>query len=387
MTAGFCPRCGKQAPAGRRFCPACGYPLAATTTQAAHARLPHGLPSPIAVAAGVLVLGGSLLPWLDLGGVSATAWRLSLLGVVLGRELSGGLPVGVLCVVVLVIGLPFVARRPLPAHTYFWLGAVCAIAAGIAAWRWYGTDPRLGVQTGLVLSGAGALALIIEDVRTTPGRRPPRPVGPVAPGFAPPPPGRPPARGRDARTVVPAVLVGLALAAVAYGVVRSSGLEPVAGPFAGPSPTPSQRTFTDTELGITIDVPAGWKESRRDAVASLYDPSSGNGTAEGATTGVQLELEDAPSGELATAVTTRLRGRADYSLVSSGSVNFGGRPAFRHEYELTVRGEKLHIVELFVQRPTRAGKVLRVAAYAATSVRDVAEPVLNAILASASISD
>lgn len=243
------------------------------------------------------------------------------------------------------------------------------------------------------------------SVRPSPGPAPTPPgwgAVPTAPVYGPPPPGwgaaptAPAARGPGiARIAVPAAITAVVVAVIGVAVVSATrepsgnGETPPANFSPAPTASPVTFAFRDSAIGVSAEIPNGWKRKTtpKGAIAHFDVATSSTGTLEEAEIGVEFALEEGPDGDLNTAVLTRLEGQPTYRRVASGDTIIGGKPAFRHEFDYTLQGKPLRIIEYFVRRPTVSGKVVRIAAYAETSRQAQGLPVVQRILDSVRVED
>jgi hypothetical protein len=119
----------------------------------------------------VLVVLGSFLPWLSVGPFSASAWDLSVGGVITGHNLAGGLKVGLVLLAVLAVGVPALTKRPLPDAVVPVIGLVAAGLAVVTLVRGLNGDRTEDIHItydpgiGLFLALAGGLIMAIDLLR------------------------------------------------------------------------------------------------------------------------------------------------------------------------------------------------------------------------------
>jgi hypothetical protein len=143
------------------------------------------------VGAAAALVGG-FLDWWKIGGVSATAWDIPMKFLVTG-DVGDGLKAGPFLLVVVLVAIPLVTRRALPAAALLVIGLVPTLIAGTALIRGLRQDPSVNPRIGFVLTLAGGVLILIEGsgIGARVGRR--RPVTTSPPSGPPvgPPPGPP----------------------------------------------------------------------------------------------------------------------------------------------------------------------------------------------------
>ena len=111
----------------------------------------------------VLVAGGSFLPWISRGGRSVNAWNMPVLPMLPWFRTAGGAAIGFVLLVVVVLLVPYVLRRPLPAIIRLIVaGVVFNIAGGVVITVLHagaGASPGIGV----ILALAGAILMVVGD--------------------------------------------------------------------------------------------------------------------------------------------------------------------------------------------------------------------------------
>jgi hypothetical protein len=130
---------------------------------------------PVLPAAGaVLVLLGSILPWATVSAStrfgefssSASAWDISVLGVLFKSSALNGLKVGLLLLAVVVVALPALTHRPLPPPVLPALGLMTIAFAVLTILRLEGAS----IGFGLIISMAGGVILALEWIRAVAAR-------------------------------------------------------------------------------------------------------------------------------------------------------------------------------------------------------------------------
>jgi hypothetical protein len=113
----------------------------------------------------VLVIAGSFLPWLSIGSRTLGAWGIPALDLVPGAG-TGGPPTGAVLLVVVLVLLPYVIRRPLPMVGRVLLAAVATNAAGSAIVLGLTGSSRVSLGVGLFVTLAGAILIVVGDAGT-----------------------------------------------------------------------------------------------------------------------------------------------------------------------------------------------------------------------------
>lgn len=205
-----CRHCGRELKQWARFCGGCGRPVeesesvpatpvsASPDTPAAAraptAVAPRAVPaaqaphpdtirrSPAIVLGVVLAVLGGFLPWVSLLDVRATAWQLSVNGLLLGRGLGRG------PAVMLVLLASLLALVVLRRGFVFAVGGADVLLAGFALIRAYTLQPRLSPGIGLFVSAAGGLLLVASSFAAPAAPRHPlgQPASPPVPEPEPP---------------------------------------------------------------------------------------------------------------------------------------------------------------------------------------------------------
>jgi hypothetical protein len=111
-----------------------------------------------AVAVGI----GGFLDWWKVG-ASVTAWDIPMKFLVTG-DVGDGVKAGPFLLVVVLVALPLVTRRPLPSTALLVLGAVPALLAVTALIRGVREDPSIDPRIGLVLTLAGGVLIMIDGL-------------------------------------------------------------------------------------------------------------------------------------------------------------------------------------------------------------------------------
>jgi hypothetical protein len=117
-----------------------------------------------------LVVVGSFLPWLSSGRKTLSAWSIPVLALIPGGPRQG-VPVGPILLLVAIVLLPYLLRRPLPALVRLLLAAVAFNAAGSILIAVLRTGPPMTFGVGVVITLAGAVLLIVGEAGTRRIRR------------------------------------------------------------------------------------------------------------------------------------------------------------------------------------------------------------------------
>ena len=117
-----------------------------------------------ALLGAVLVVVGSFLPWWTVNGASVTAWHIPVKFLLAGTSGSGE-DAGPFLLVVVLVALPVITRRPLPFWAFALLALVPAVAGLGGLIRGLRATPSLHPGVGLILVLAGALLVALQ----TPG--------------------------------------------------------------------------------------------------------------------------------------------------------------------------------------------------------------------------
>ncbi|MEA2644986.1 MAG: hypothetical protein QOE92_69 [Chloroflexota bacterium] len=111
----------------------------------------------------LLVVAGGFLPWITHGTQSINAWGLEALPILPWFRSAGGPPIGPFLLVVLVLLVPYVTRRPLPAVVRLLVAAIAFNLAGgvIVTILHAGAGASLGI--GVLLTLAGSVLVVVGD--------------------------------------------------------------------------------------------------------------------------------------------------------------------------------------------------------------------------------
>lgn len=121
---------------------------------------------PFALGGAALAFLGSFLPWLTGGGTSISAWKIPV-AVLIDETNTGRNPkVGLLLLLVALVGIPYLTRRPAPRYLSVVLGAVATNLAGLTVVFKLKFDPGPGIGFGLVLTFLGGAAMIFDRALT-----------------------------------------------------------------------------------------------------------------------------------------------------------------------------------------------------------------------------
>lgn len=128
---------------------------------------------PVASAAGaLLVLLGGFLPWLSFRVASASAWDINVGWLITGRTLGGGIKIGILLLSVLVVVVPALTKRELPAAVLPAVGLIAVAAALVTLIRGLAGTSVLGIHVsydpgiGLFVTLAGGVILALDWIRS-----------------------------------------------------------------------------------------------------------------------------------------------------------------------------------------------------------------------------
>ena len=119
-----------------------------------------GLASLIGMAA---VIGGGFLDWWKVAGVSLTAWDIPM-KFVLSGDVDDGLKVGPFLFVVVLLAIPLVTRRPLPAIATMAIAVVPIVLAGMTLIRGVREDPSIDPKLGMLLTFAGGVLILVDGL-------------------------------------------------------------------------------------------------------------------------------------------------------------------------------------------------------------------------------
>lgn len=138
--------------------PAAPQPAAASPVARAVSGLPPGV-DPAALVGAALVLVGSFLPWVSFGIASASAWDISVNFLISGSGTLSGFKAGFVLLAVVVAGVPFLTRRPLPPYTVEALGGLAVVIALLSWFRINDLGGGEGVDFGLFICLIGGVVM------------------------------------------------------------------------------------------------------------------------------------------------------------------------------------------------------------------------------------
>lgn len=119
---------------------------------------------PLALGGAAAVILGSFLPWLSFESESVNAWGIGLAAAISGSGSPTGVKVGIALLIVVLVGLPLLTKRGLPAIGVAVPGAVATALAVLVFVRnevaEFSVDPGLG----LLLVFGGGSAILAEFV-------------------------------------------------------------------------------------------------------------------------------------------------------------------------------------------------------------------------------
>ena len=135
-------------------------PVAATGTNGGLAVAGIGVLSLIGAAAAI---GGSFLDWWSEGPISISAWDIPV-KFLLSGDAGDGVKAGPFLLVVALVAIPLLTRRPLPPIAIMALGAVPIIVAGMALIRGMREEPSLDPRIGMLLTLAGGVLVELDGL-------------------------------------------------------------------------------------------------------------------------------------------------------------------------------------------------------------------------------
>lgn len=117
---------------------------------------------PWALGGAALALLGGFLPWLTGGGQSVSAWKIPVAVLIDKTSTSRDPKIGWLLLLVALVALPYVVRRPVPRRLIVGLGAVATSLAGLTVVYALKFKPAPGIGIGLILTFLGGVAIVFD---------------------------------------------------------------------------------------------------------------------------------------------------------------------------------------------------------------------------------
>ena len=117
----------------------------------------------MALLGGSAVIVGSFLDWWGEGPFAVTAWDIPMKFLISG-DVGDGIKAGPFLLVVALLAIPLLTRRPLPPMAVLAIGAVPIIVAGVALIRGLREDPSLDPRIGMMLTLAGGVLILLDGL-------------------------------------------------------------------------------------------------------------------------------------------------------------------------------------------------------------------------------
>jgi len=142
-------------------------PAAAGATAAPPAPAGRNAPWPdlsfwCSLVGAVLAAAGGALPWFSAGPVDVTAWDLRVVSLATGDPTDVAIDAGPVLLVVVLVLIPLLTRRALPAWAVMTLMAVPLLLAFMAFVRFADADPQPDLGVGLIMTAIGAVLMGIS---------------------------------------------------------------------------------------------------------------------------------------------------------------------------------------------------------------------------------
>ncbi|MFN2581693.1 MAG: hypothetical protein ABR498_03005 [Candidatus Dormibacteria bacterium] len=137
-------------------------------TDSAPARSPIESLSPTAVFGAVLVIAGSFLPWFVAQSGSISAWQLPIARLVTNNV--DGVSVGPFLLIVAIVLLPLVIRRPLPAIVRILVAVLVINTSGMSLVLALRSGPGIAPGFGAVVTAVGGLLIAFGSLQLTASR-------------------------------------------------------------------------------------------------------------------------------------------------------------------------------------------------------------------------
>lgn len=123
-------------------------------------------PTSLPAVGAVLVLIGSVLPWVSVGGLRISAWEIPLVSYIASGKTGVAISYGTLLLVVVVGFIPFLTHRRLPLLALL-LVAVVPLNLALFGIRFARSFPGAGIGMGIILTLVGGVVIAAE--RAFPG--------------------------------------------------------------------------------------------------------------------------------------------------------------------------------------------------------------------------
>ena len=114
----------------------------------------------LALVGGVAVAVGGFLDWWKVASIGVTAWDIPMKYLISG-DAGDGVKAGPFLLVVVLLALPLVIRRPLPGWAVMAVGTVPILVAGAALIRGVKADASLDPRVGLMLTLVGGALIVM----------------------------------------------------------------------------------------------------------------------------------------------------------------------------------------------------------------------------------
>lgn len=139
-------------------------PLGAAGASSWNLVFEHIATGPLSLGGAAAVILGSFLPWLSFGPESLNAWDIGLVAAIRGSGSSTGVKIGLALLIVVIVGLPLLTRKGLPAIGVAVPGAAAIALAVLIFVRNEGADFSVDPGIGLLLVFGGGGAILAEFV-------------------------------------------------------------------------------------------------------------------------------------------------------------------------------------------------------------------------------
>jgi hypothetical protein len=117
----------------------------------------------LSLLGGAAVIIGSFLDWWSVGPASLSAWDIPM-KFVLNGDVGNGIKAGPFLLVVVVLAVPMLSRKPLPSIVVMAIGAVPVIIAGMTLIRGVRENPSLDPRIGMILTLVGGGLVILDGL-------------------------------------------------------------------------------------------------------------------------------------------------------------------------------------------------------------------------------
>jgi hypothetical protein len=135
--------------------------------RAVAARKPYAAALTAPITPGALAYGGaaaavlgSFLPWLTAGDLSVNGWDVGFAALVKGHGSADGVKAGMIVLLVALVALPLVTKKPLPVVAVAALGGLATNPALLTYSRNHASSVPAGTGAGLVLTIIGGVAVL-----------------------------------------------------------------------------------------------------------------------------------------------------------------------------------------------------------------------------------